>query len=315
MFKLAPIRHTGRVVEHHHTSYAALLFLVLLAGVGLLTYTGSSLATGPQSGQITLTGIVPSGAAPAAPSITSPDSGQRFTANPIAVEGTCTKDLLVRVYKNGQLSGSAICDNNFNFNIQIDLFTGRNDLTARQFSGATSSPDSNLVDVYLDEAATPTPGPKQDDPAVKPKISQLILKSDYTDFSTGPGQALNWPLELLGGRAPYAIAIDFGDGAQHLLSRSAEGTFNFTHTYLKPGNYRITVKATDADGRKAQLSLLALISGGVGTPAASVNYLDGGFLLVLWPLYTLLIAMLVSFWLGERYELYKVRRQTKLAGL
>ncbi len=106
---------------------------------------------------------------------------------------------------------------------------------------------------------------------------------------------------------PYAVGVDWGDGNTDLISLAAKGTFEFKHTYSKPGHYTVIITATDSAGRKAYLQLVVVVNGEAG-PAAVTNrsFFDGGILFILWPLYVLILAMLTSFWLGEKYEKHEL---------
>jgi hypothetical protein len=292
---LSPHAHTGRRLPHHHTSYAALAFLSILAGVILMLLTQGALAAIEDTGQVQISAII-RGPAPQAPVITNPVSGARFRTAPILVEGICVADYKVSIFKNGVLAGSGICRFDATFAITIDLFDGRNELMARQYDFLDqSSPDSATVVVFLDR------------PIVA--AQQLVLRTDSPYKVVRAGEELTWPVEVLGGTAPYALAWNWGDGSTDVISMTAAGKYEAKHIYTRPGNYRIVIKASDAKGQTAYLELLAVVAGEI-TPATSTNrFFDGGILLVLWPLYFLMVAMLLSFWLGERYEFYKVKQR------
>lgn len=290
--RISPTEHTGRRLHRHHTSYAALTFLILAAGVALSAFTWSAYAgpPNPQSDSFTISAAV-SYTTPPPPTITIPVTGQHFSTIPITVSGTCVSGLNVVLFKNGVQTGSTVC-NNGGYSLLIDLLRGSNELVARQYNPINQvSGDSNHVIVTY-EPLTTTPG----------QISQLILRSDTAYKGAAPGDKITWPAEILGGKGPYAISWDWGDGTVELLSLSDPGVFSVSHAYEKSGTYKIVVKGTDNSNQQAFLQLTALISGGVGAATTRHSIIDGGLLLIAWPLFALLVVMLLSFWLGERYE-------------
>ncbi len=142
----------------------------------------------------------------------------------------------------------------------------------------------------------------------------LISENTYKGFY--PNEILSWPLSIIGGTAPYALNIDWGDEQNTVISRPAAGKFNLTHTYQKQGPtkgaYPVRIKASDADGQSAYLQLAIIVNdpalSGVtqtqsGNPAlfAMLQFFIHRLLLG-WTIYLILLLMLISFWLGERRE-------------
>ena len=111
------------------------------------------------------------------------------------------------------------------------------------------------------------------------------------------------PIDIIGGTPPYAVNIQWGDTSNKIVPRNDNVTFRVGHTYRKAGIYQITLQGTDAVDRTAFLTVVAIINGQPPVTAAStaanppVNKL-----LALWPLYTCAVAVVISFWLGERRE-------------
>lgn len=67
----------------------------------------------------------------------------------------------------------------------------------------------------------------------------------------------------------------------------------------------MSIQATDAQGRVAFLTVAAIVNGeptsaGTGSLSSSDGLANG--LLALWPLYVSLVAIVLSFWLGELRE-------------
>lgn len=300
MLKLSHHRHTGRHLPRHHTSWSALIFITLIAGVALLSVTTASLA---DSGQVSLTGVVLAPPPPTAPQITAPTNSQSFTSTPVDVAGTCRAGLVVKIFRNNTQAGAATCNGSGQFSLKIDLFAGSNTLVARQYNVFDhASPDSNAVIVtYGAGSASEQP----------PPTDQLIVTTANTYlFGVNAGQELKLPASLAGGTGPYAVNVDWGDGSAELISLSAKGPFGAKHKYSKPGNYKVVITATDSAGRKAYLQLVVVVNG-EAAPASVTNrsFYDGGLLFILWPLYLLMLAMLISFWLGEKYEKHVIAEE------
>ncbi|MDQ3065362.1 MAG: PKD domain-containing protein [bacterium] len=242
-----------------------------------------------------------------APTISLPSNGASFDSIPVTVTGLCQDTLLVRVFRNNVFSGAAICDGG-SYEMQIDLFPGVNELIARQYDDLDqASPDSNrrTVRFNIDTPAVPT-GPNQ-------VAQRITLTTNFARRGADPGKNLVWPITLSGGRGPYAISIDWGDGKTDLLTRNAAGTFDINHIYERPGIYRVLVKGTDADGESAFLQLVGVGNGSINTALEDLN--DQPTVIktrVLWqPALLLFPLLLTSFWLGKRYQLKKVRYRIK----
>jgi len=129
---------------------------------------------------------------------------------------------------------------------------------------------------------------------------------------------VSYQVSIEGGQAPYAIAVEWGDGQHSLLSQATSGNFAITHTYQKAGGYHgsysIKVSATDAVGQQTNLQLLTIVN---AQPNAAIGQLlatggDGSSglqqaLRYIWPSYGMIVLMVASFWLGERQELFHLR--------
>lgn len=297
--KLSHPAHSGHLRSHEHTSYVPLGILLLVVGLSLIAYTTAA-SPGPESGSIGLTGVVPSAPPTVPASIIIPKDQQRFSSSPVTVTGSCPTDTLVEIFKNDIFAGSTLCSTSGSFSIDVDLIFGENKIIARVYDVLNQvGPDSAEVTLFYDVL------PAQSG-ALSPLDlggTQLLLNTDAVFRGSFPGDELSLPLDVLGGTPPYAINIQWGDSNNKVVPRNSNQTFRTGHIYTKPGTYQISVQATDAAGRVAFITVAAIINGqpeGVGstsTPAGTTNQL-----LVLWPLYTSAIAVLGSFWLGEKRE-------------
>lgn len=265
-------------------------------------------AVNPQTGSAGLQGTVPTPAPTTAATITTPRTGQTFTAMPITVGGLCTSGLLVKVFSNNVFIGSVMCSNG-SYTVQVSLLDGRNDLVARQFDNLDQpGPDSNIVTVTYTNNQFATTG-----------IPLLTLSSIYARRGANPGEQLVWPMSISGGVAPYAVSVDWGDGKPPTLySEPFAGTFTTSHIYDTPGTYVIIVKATDRAGQTAFLQLVGQANGAVTQSGRD----EGGgksetrvIVRVIWiPAALMIPLILLAFWLGRRYELSVLRKRLERHG-
>lgn len=256
----------------------------------------------PQNGSVGIEGQIPSAPPTTAASISTPRSGQTFTAMPIQVSGLCTNGLLVKLFANNVFVGAATCEKG-SYNLQVDLFSGRNDIVARQFDAFDQGgPDSEIVTVNFDDAQFNPFG-----------TSLLTITSNYAQRGANPGEKLTWPIVVNGGTSPYAISVDWGDGkAADLMSTQFQGNVALTHTYNSAGIYKVIVKASDKNGLSAFLQLVATANGAVTSKAqGTTNGSQGQTVInhVMWAPAAISVPLIfVSFWLGRKYELAALRR-------
>ncbi len=298
--KISHHKHSGRYRSHEYTSYFPLISLLVVVGLALMVCTVYAAHPPPQAGSVGLTGAMPGKAPITAATITSPSQGQHFTTSPITVKGTCPATTLVEIYKNDIFAGSTPCSDTGTFSISVDLLIGRNTLIARVYNALNQpGPDSAPVVVYYDAVPPQASGITSLDLGG----TQLLLSTDAVYRGAFPGHEMTIPIDILGGTPPYAVNIQWGDSSNKIVPRNDNLTFREGHVYQKPGTYQITLQGTDSKDRTAFLTVAAIVNGqpaataATSSPKASVNKL-----LVLWPLYTSAIAIVISFWLGERRE-------------
>lgn len=301
--KLIHHRHSGKLRPHEHTSYLPLGVLLLAVGLLLGVYTSYAASPGPEAGSIGLTGIVPAKPPTIAPTIDSPRDGARFSTTPVTVSGTCPKNTLVELFKNDIFAGSTPCRDDGKYSLEIDLLIGSNILLARVYDDLNqASPDSNKPTVFYDVL------PAQAGPLTSLDFggAQMLLNTDAVFRGVFPRQEMNIPIDILGGTPPYAINVQWGDSSNKVVPRANNQSFTVGHVYQRAGTYQISIQGSDANGRVAFLTVAAIVNGqpavAGGTTQNTVSNTTMTRLLALWPLYASVVAIAISFWLGERRE-------------
>jgi hypothetical protein len=306
--QLIPHEHSGRLRQHHHTSYAGLAFVLLLCTilVGATSWASwaATPAVNPQSGSVGLTGVVRGPAPTQAAVITSPRSGQHTTTIPITVSGLCPVNTFVLITKNDVFAGGVNCAEDGTFSLQIDLFDGSNRLVARVSDALGQfGPDSAAVEVFYDSPVLTAPGG-----AIG---KQLFLQTNTVVVGVGPNASVARTVAIVGGIGPYAVSWDWGDGTTTLASQANEGSTSSRHTYERPGIYRVIVRVVDSTGNAAFMQLVTVVNGPIETTQSSGGSVIPGALVTAWPLLSLAIFLVLAFWFGERHMVRKLRRQAQ----
>ncbi len=312
---------TGRLHPHHHTSYPALAFLLVLTALLLAAVNWNiSAATLTTTGSVSLSGEMAGPPPTAPPSIQSPTMGQRFTRTPVNVSGTCIGGLRVVILRSNVVAGQTYCTSGGSFQLMVDLVPGANDLTARQYDALDqASPSSPAVTVFYDKPSGPNvlvPGHPNAPKLINPVVESqpFIISSAFSGRHIFPETEFKIPIDVAGGVAPYAVHIDWGDGGSSLLSMAKAGSLNAPYTYASPGIYSVIIKATDANGAAAYFQSALTVNGKTVAPPATT--LPDRQMIILWPIFIIIGALVLGFWLGDRFENGRWRhRQEKAPGL
>lgn len=301
-------KHTGKLRHHRHTSYAGLAFGLVVTGVLLLGMSfaaeAAPPAVNPQSGSVGLSGTVNGPPPSTAATILKPANGSHTAQIPITVAGTCPKGTFVEVDKNGVFAGAAACQDDGTYSLLADLFAGKNTLVAKVSDALGQfGPDSAGIVVYYDAPGLASGGAAG---------QQLFITTQDITLGGSPGQAIQRTASIVGGVPPFAVSWDFGDGQNSLSSQSGDGPVSVNHAYSQPGVYQVILRITDSQGNTAYMQTVTVVNGpvtGVGASKGNGKAALSGNLLAAWPLLILAGAMLLAFWLGERIQKRKDRKE------
>jgi len=279
------------------------LAVIIIAAVGTgLSSPVSAVNQFPDqtsSGSIGIQGTITKSAPTRPATIATPANGAVFTNVPITVNGTCPANTVVKIFSNNVFVGSVFC-NNGSYSVQVNLFSGRNDLVARVYDALDQAgPDSSTVSVTFNDAQFAAFG------------TRVVINSVYAIRGAPPGQEFTWPINISGGVGPYAISVDWGDGSpSDLISQQNLGDLDIKHTYKSAGIYRVIIKVTDRNGGTAFLQLIGVATGA----SQNVNGQSGAQTTVikevLWvPMIAMIPLIVGAFWAGRRNELFSIRKQ------
>lgn len=305
--KISPHEHTAHHRPHEHTSYSVLALLLFAVGIALSFFTVHAADLSwtrplPAEGSIGITGTMPGKPPTTGATIKTPSNGQHYTTSPIEITGSCPANMLVELFRNDIFAGSTICDEKGTFKITIDLLSGANTFIARVYDALNQAgPDSSPLSVYFDF----TPSSAAPARSLDFGGSEMIINTDAVFRGAFPTKEMAIPISIVGGTPPYAVNIQWGDLKNTLASRADNQPFSSAHSYAKPGIYQIALQATDSQGRVAFIMVAAVVNGQVDPVAATSTPKTNTAitnLLALWPLYAAAVAMVVSFWLGEKRE-------------
>lgn len=282
------------------TALCCLLVLILGGSYSNAAFADAPVQN-PQSGSTGVEGTVQGPPPSQAPTIATPSNGSSVSSIPITVSGLCVSGLLVKVFSNNIFVGSVVCTNG-SYSLQVDLFSGLNNLIVRQYDAlGQQSPNSNTVDVTFNDVQFVQFG------------SRVTLTSQYAEKGADPGQTLSWPVSVSGGKSPYALSTDWGDGTAAVLqSVSYPGVINLTHVYTGAGTYNVVIKATDSNGTTAFLQVVGVANGQATSTSSATSGTTTTITKnkILWePAAIAIPLILIAFWLGRRFELSALRKR------
>lgn len=276
--------------------------------------------------------------------ITSPLDGDTFTSNTVTVVGTCPVGSYVKVTRNAVLAGVASCDGAGAYEVIMSLFPGSNILQAQAYNitddpGPVTSPVTVIYNapvvippgpiVIPEIPSQGTTGQSVDVDAVDTPGDLPVILTSFDYKSTPVNNVFSWDVYLAGGKAPYTLYINWGDGTDSVVKAPKPEKLTITHTYEEQGYYNVKIKMVDARDRVSMMQLVAVIKSPI-TPTAINNVVNStqsksffsegwallvkNWLAVAWGSYITVTLMAVSFWLGERQELTELALRRRHRG-
>lgn len=344
LVSIAPYHHTGRSIHRRHTSHGVLLGALVLTGILLFNNLGALRAygltsSGSQTVSVNVLGTPPTVGA----NITYPTNNTTTQSPQIQVVGTCEPSTLVATYNNGIPAGSSMCTASGDYATVIQLVIGVNilqsqdydglnqpgpvtpqvQITREQAPGSEVSIDPNIAVIAKTPAdITPNLAPPAAVPAPQPTINPCFDTTKTAVLNlTNPtiivncitrsifaGDTLTLPVRIIGGTAPYALSIDWGDGLTDLKTVLDTEFHNYRHSYKTAGITTVSLKTTDANGLTSFLQTVVQVNGipVAGAPTSGLSPIVTG-LSSIWtevpvPLYVAAVALVLGFWIGDVFQ-------------
>ena len=293
-FKLHPRRQTGKLIHHRHTSYMALLFVMIGSGLCMVLTDAQARAASLSIASV-LSTPPPSGA----PILTLPAAGSTFTDPTVHFEGICPisePPAAVALYDSSSLLGSAACRADGTFALDADITPDTRAITAGVVSvsgdaGAKSTPLSIRYLAPAHKTTSRTP--------VAVLSDQSVIAYDMKTMGA-------WKGYFVGGVAPYTVTVDWGDGKTQSYENVSGEQQTFLHGYTSSSAREVMITVRDKTGAVAVHPVAAIgmdstqETSGFGVLAGSLG--SGSLSYLVW--LTLFVALL---WMW-RYEFLTHRK-------
>jgi hypothetical protein len=294
-------------LANKHTSHGVLVVFVVL--VGLVLAFGSNAVMAAQytySSTITTSGTMwqPAPTRPAV--IQVPANDFHVTVLTTPVSGICHGDVIVEIYDNGVFVGAVQCVAGTFHIDNVELTRGSNTLIAK------------IVDKLGQYGPDSAPVTGR---SIVPGSGQLVVTSDTPVVGGGTGETVDVNVLINGNTHPFAVSVDWGDGSSpDLVARNQSGGFTLSHAYEHGGVYHVVINVTDASGVKVSLQTIVIVHGALGAPTGGTTKTRTPQIIrnippalaLIWPLYLLLLALVLAFWSGERYEFMMLKKHHRL---
>lgn len=324
--RLVEHKHTGKLVKAHHSSYIALVGILVF--VGFFMFITQSIVKADST--VSVTAVVNGPGPTVGATITSPINGFNIVnLNPSQVSGTCVSSLFVVVYDDTTLSSSTICTAGGTFSLNVQLHQGTNVLTARNFDALNQAgPDTPTVTVTFTTEVVVQDVPKPNlpvtpviIPGVTPGISDCANYVPTGALNAGgePHVAVvcvpqtipvnedhNIGVLVWGGVPPYALNFKWGSGDETLLSMDQPGYRSIKVHYASSGIYNINVQVTDR-GSTATAGQSAVQVTNSAKPAQTLIQIINNITSTSWfetpvPLYVIAVGLTLGFWGGDIFN-------------
>ena len=315
------MRHWA-VLHTLQTKLEVCILLVILACVIVLSSATVGAVEPTKQGDVVVNAEVPASEAIKPATIRTPSSKTSTTKSTIIIRGDCEPRALVVVYVNKVMAGSTHCTTNGTYQITVQLRIGKNEIYVRNYDdlGRMGQPTPGILITYTPAKPAPVDHGNPNIPPREPEVPQKpIACSAYTPNSVTEGGeprvvAVCMPsfiepdkeyvlgVVISGGKAPYALSVEWGDGKQphSLYSFDTVGYHAIPFKYESPGAYVATIRTADQTGYAAFSQVAILVDGGLVGPTNAFDEVreNVSWLYATTPTFVALFALLVGFWIG-----------------
>lgn len=167
----------------------------------------------------------------------------------------------------------------------------------------------NVVAVAADGTATALPTTHIEVVAGRPSVLKskthlaITVTPAYKYQIKIVGSNWQWQVRVAGGVPPYKVTVDWGDSSTNTYTTDGSG-LSVNKTYRVAGSFKPVVRVTDSGGNSAagEFQLLAIVKPldvAATTSAAGIAPAIIKYLWFIWPIYGVIVLMVISFWLGE----------------
>jgi hypothetical protein len=247
-FKLHHRRQTGKLIHHRHTSYLALVLIIVSAGLCMLVTDSQARAA-----TLAFTAATPAPLPSGAPVLTMPADGTEVTASDVHSEGICPvidPAVVIALYDETSFLGSGICQTNGQFSIDATLTAGKHSLEAVvvSISGNRGAHSTPLTVSYVSPSKAAHSGTS----------TPLAILGDQQFIGFGSQSAAAWRGSFTGGNAPYRTVVDWGDGNVQTFKNVGTDQQSYIHAYGATRPYDVSITVTDDSGHTLTRHLAAV---------------------------------------------------------
>lgn len=210
--------------------------------------------------------------------------------------------------------GSAACTGGA-YSIQVTLALGQNTLVARTANqNGIYGPDSVSVLVSFQEpdVVEPLP-PSVNEPTTNRQrtgatnqgsLNDLSLRTESPFSVLKSGNVISMRVVVEGGKNPYVLRINWGDGSTESHGIAQAGVYEFSHTYQRQQGYTVHIYVKDILGSYTEY-VYAVVTSDTTTDSKTSSkdsVVTNSGMLANWyvPLFLvlLLVLILTSYWFG-----------------
>lgn len=289
-------RHSGSVLHHRHTSYRAMLAVLLLAGAFMIWIANYVSTVDSQlKSQVSQSAPLPD----KIPFITSPVIGAEVTDDNIEVVGTCSNNTktYVIIYNSLDVVGSVVCSSTGTFSVSVPAEYGVNKLSAVA-TNINNQTTSRSVEVTVNRAGT------VDSNSVGIKVQNPVVH-----YKTG--EEFIWTIATQRGAEPITGKINWGDSQSQDASLSSS-TLELKHIYKDNETRTINVAVKDNAGVSKNYMFVADDITGYVSPIGSTTSSTSSAIalggksaefirIIVFSLYALLVISIVLFVRQQRF--------------